>query len=627
MRDYWVKVLAFLCIFSLLGVTSAQQTSQADAITPLTYWYTGESFDLNYEDIWIPYFSLADAPHSLPLRGFISDSRNYFFDFGAFNWLSDWIESHWGWTVPEYEKGLNETHLADQLLYLFENATTHLTRPQNYVDIDREYIVVDYVKDFDAPFEAFVPLIVMYGLNEIYDDTNIHEWVIHPEVIEDSLSTSFPLINWTVELYWYDYTNHTEFADLMAEKTQDTRIMIDDDYLNRTDTILHDIIETNPLYSAADMVLPALVMFQHNTLWSTYYNMAVGGLGRLASAYPEMDTWCLNGRSVESYFYAGDPDRPRTAITPTVIHELGHCVGQTDIHSTFGWLAASTSMSTMAAYQQTTCFDRFDMDMINNAQALQLWGRYLDEVEYFNGFTLSTSQQNQLNDLESNLSDVPELLRLYDFSQLANHFYTADSILNQIASELSEPRMSEGWSENSPSLDVHLDWIVGPGFSDAESLATDIEAELDAVRDIITCIGTVLPSPLYNITIDVHSTDTGYNNNIFHYFGQQLNEASTSLYSHDDVPADAWDTWPRNQMFQIQSGYAIDGFTVEDWLTENPFTSEIEDSIHYRFYVMNLENLSLVEASSSPDLIPFIVVGAVVIGVVALVVVWYKKLR
>ena len=365
MRDYWVKVLAFLCIFSLLCIASAQPSNQPDVTTPLTYWYTGDSYDLNLEDIWIPYFSLADAPHSLPLRGFISDTRNYFFDFGAFNWLSEWVESHWGYTVPDYEKELDETHLADQLLYLFENATNHLTRPLNNVDIDRGYTVVDYVKDFDAPYEAFIPLVVMYGLNETYDDTNIDDWVIHPDAIENSLSESFPLINWTVELYWYDYNNHTEFANLMSEKTQDIRIMIDDDFLNRSDTIIHDIISIDPRYSSADMVLPALIMLQHNTLWATYYDMAVGGLGRLGSDYPEIDTWCLNGRRVESYFYGGHPDKPRTAITPTVIHELGHCIGQTDIHSEFGWLAASTCMSAMAAYQQTTCFDRFDMDIDN----------------------------------------------------------------------------------------------------------------------------------------------------------------------------------------------------------------------------------------------------------------------
>ncbi|MGY5879891.1 MAG: hypothetical protein RTV31_06550 [Candidatus Thorarchaeota archaeon] len=580
---------------------------------------------MNQEDIWIPYFSLSDVPHSLPLRGFISDSRNYFFDFGAFNWLTEWVESHWGYSVPDYEKELDETHLATQLLYLFENATNHLTRPQNYVDVDRGYVVVDYVKDFDAPFEAFIPLVVMYGLNETYDDTNIDEWVIHPDVIENSLSESFPLIDWTVELYWFDYNNHTEFADLMSEKTQDVRIMIDDDFLSRSDTIIHDIVSSEPRYTSADIVLPALVMLQHNALWATYYDMAVGGLGRLDSVYPEIDTWCLNGRSVHSYFYGGDPEKPRTAITPTVIHELGHCVGQTDIHSEFGWLAASTCMSTMAAYQQTTIFDRFDMDMINHAQALQLWGRYLDEIDFFNGFSLTPTRQNQLNALESSLSNVPEFLRLYDYTQLRALFYDADDLLSLISSELTEPRKSSDWSDNSPALDVHVDWIIGPGIPDAETLAESIEADIDTVRDIITCTNTNLPSPLYNLTIEVHSTIQAYDDGIFQDWARQLTPANTSLYSHEDVPVDAWATMPRNRIFQVQSGYEIDGYAVEDWLTTNRYTAEVDDAIHYRFYIMNLEDIVQVEPMSLLELVPYILVGTAVAGVVTLVVIRSKK--
>jgi len=624
MRDYWVKVLAFLCIFSLLSVTSAQQVSRPES-APLAYWYTGDSYDLNKADIWVPYFSLTDAPYSLPLRGFISDSRNYFFDFGAFNWLSDWVESVNGWSIPDYEKGMDESHLIDQLLYLFENATNHLTRPVNQVDIDRGYTVFDYVKDFDTPFEAFIPLVVMYGFNETYNETDLREWIIQPDVIESSLSESFPLINWTVELYWYDYNNATEFADLMSEKTQDTRIMIDDDFLNRSDTIIHDIVSTNPRYSSADMVLPALIMLQHNTLWATYYDMAVGGLGRLDSAYPEIDTWCLNGRDVYSYFYGGDPEKPRTAITPTVIHELGHCVGQTDIHSEFGWLAASSCMSVMAAYQQPTNFDRFDMDMINNAQALQLWGRYLDEIDFFNGFSLTPTRQNQLNTLENNLANVPELLRLLDYPQLLTIFYSAHDLLDLISSELSESRKSDGWSDNSPPLDVHVDWIIGPGIPDAESLADSISADIISVRDMISCKGTVLPSPLYNVTIDIHSTDDGYGNALFSSWGHLLTEANTSLYSEEAVPEDAWQTMPRNRIFQVQSGYAINGYAAEDWLIENPFTPEVEDSIHYRFYIMNLENISPGEPLSLPTLLPYILVGTAIVGIVTLVIIRFKK--
>jgi len=627
MDEFKVTTIAILSLLFLLNVVSAQQATVSAEDAQLSYWYTGSSSDLNYEDEWVPFFSLTDVPNSIPLRGFISDSRNYFFDFGTFNWLSDWVESVYGWPVPDYEKGVDDAELAEQLVYLFENATRRLERPTNNVDIDRNYSAVDYVKDFDAPFEAFVPLVVMYGFNATYDETSIREWIIRPDIVESCLNEAFPLIEWTVKLYWFNYDNATEFADLMSEKTQDVRVMIDDDFLNRSDTIIHDIVSPDPRYHSADMVLPALIMLQHNTLWSTYYNAAVGGLGRLDSIYPEIDTWCLNGRAVYSYFYGGDPARPRIDITTTVIHELGHCVGQTDIHSEFGWLAASSCMSVMAAYQQPTCFDRFDMDLINNAQALQLWSRYLDEINYFAEFSLSVSQQSDLETLEDSLSDTPEFLTLYDYSQLQALFYEAEQILDNLSSELSEPRKSDNWSENSPALDVHIDWIIGPGFPDADELAAAIETNLDAMRDVITCAGAILPNPRYNLTIGVHSTSEDYNNWIFQFWGSHLIEANTSLYSEDDVPEDAWSTMPRNRIFLNHSGYAIDGFSVEEWLTENPFTPDVEDGLHYRFYIMNLENISIVESSVYVGLVPYFIIGAGIIGIAVIVILHYKRLK
>ena len=607
-----------------MGTVTLHET---DASTQITYWYTGDSFDLNEDDIWIPYFSLTDAPYSLPLRGFISDSRNYFFDFGAFNWYSDWAESVWGWQVPAFEKRLDELHLQDQLLYLFENATSHLSRPINYVDIERGYSVLDYVKDFDAPFEAYVPIVVMYGLNDTYDDTNMRDWVIHPDFIEQTFNESFPLIDFTVELYWFDYNNATEFGDLMTEKTQNDLVMIDDDFLNQSDFILHDIIASNPLYSSSDLVLPTLVMLQQHTLWSTYYNMAIGGLGRIGSEFPEIDTWCLNGRSVYSYFYGGDPNEPRTAITPTVIHELGHCMGQTDIHSEFGCLAASSCMSAMAAYQQPTSFDRYDLDLINIGQTLQFWGRYLDEIDFFRGFTLSTTRENQLNTLQSSLSEIPALLRVDDYSEIRELFYSAEDLLDLISSELMEPRKSSDWSDTSPALNVHIDWILGPGIPNADVIGNSLETLIDTTRDLVTCQGTELPSPLYNVTIGVHSTNAVFENSLSSYWDQQLTTANTSSYSHESVPPDAWDTYPRNTIFQTQSGYAIDGYNVEDWLTEHPFTIEVNNAIHYRFYIMNLEDILSPQQSGLTQLLPYILVGSVIVFVVVVAIIWSKKSR
>jgi len=82
---------------------------------------------------------------------------------------------------------------------------------------------------------------------------------------------------------------------------------------------------------------------------------------------------------------------------------------------------------------------------------------------------------------------------------------------------------------------------------------------------------------------------------------------------------------PRNRIFQIQSGCAIDGYAAENWLIENPFTPEVEGSIHYRFYIMNLENISSGEPLSLPTLLPYILVGTAIVGIVTLVIIRFKK--
>ncbi len=625
MRVLRVQVIALITLAFLLSTTMAQRTSATLDGGPLTYWYTGDNFDVNTEDDWIPFYSGTDVPYSLPLRGFISESRNYFLDFGAVDWLSEWIEYRYGWPVHEHEKEMNEENLTGQLEYLFEMTTARLQKPQTYVDEIRNYTAVDYVEDFDTPFEAFIPLIVMYGLNETYDDTRMHEWVIHPDIVESALNDAFPLVTWETELYWFDYNNATEFADLMAEKTQDTRIMIDDDYLNRTDYILHDIISTDPRYESADMVLPALIMLQHNSLWATFYNMGVGGLGRINSTFPEIDSWCLNGRSVYSYFYGADPELPRASITSTVIHELGHCIGQTDIHSVFGWVCASSSMSAMCAYQQTITFDRFDLDLINNGQGLQLLGRYLDEIDYFRGFMLTTSQEAELVALEDSLALVPDLLVSSDITQLKLIMSEVDATMNLLSSELGEPRKSEDWSDFAPPLEVHIDWIVGPGIPDAEAIVEAIESDLNTSRNITPFEDTVLPTPIYNVTIDVHATTESFDNAVFQFWGRNLVESSTSSFSADEVPVDAWDSLPLNRVFQNQSGYEILGYDVEDWLTDNPYTADIPDKIHYRFYMMNLEDITLVSPDNAAVVVTVVVAGAGVTMIVALVVIKKRK--
>ena len=619
-----VRLLAFLSLMMLLGIGMGYQVSAAEDGSSLNYWYVGNSFDLDSSDDWVPFFSLVDVPYSLPLRGFNSDSRNYFLDFGAVEWLTDWVEYVYGWPVPDHDKKMDLTNLTGQLEYLFEMITGRLEKPHSYVDEARNYTATDYVKHFDAPYEVFIPIVVMYNFNESYDEADTRTWVIDSQLVEDTFNEAFPLVTWDAELFWYNFDNASVFADLVDDKTLDVRLMIDDNFLERADAILHSIIFTDPRYETADMVLPSLVMLQDLTLWSVYYNMAVGGLGRIHSAYPEVGSWNLNGRNVFSYFYGGDPGLPRIAITPTVIHELGHCAGQTDIHSEFGWLAASSCMSAMAAYQQPAGFDGFDKDLINNAQGLQLMERYLDEIEYFRGLSLEVSQEAALDTLENGLSSAPDMLIDYQFDQLRTLLSNADAELDELSTEIGIPRKVTDWSNFSTPLDVHIDWIVGPGIPNAEDIVETIESQIQTTREIVPFVGTTLPTPRYNVTIEVHSTSEWFDDAVLRFWGRNLVQARTSSFSAEQVPDDAFDTMPRNRVFQNQSGYAIDGFTVESWLTRNPYTPEKDGTLHYRLYVMNLENLSVIPPSYELYLVSLAIVGG---GIILAAVVLFTRAR
>jgi hypothetical protein len=249
----------------------------------------------------------------------------------------------------------------------------------------------------------------------------------------------------------------------------------------------------------------------------------------------------------------------------------------------------------MCAYQQPNGFDRFDKDLINNAQAVQLWGRYLDEIEYFRGFSLTSTQQEEIDTVEASFSSVPDLVVDSDMINLQLIFYEAEAVFEDISSELSEPRKSTDWSDYAPTIDIQVDWIVGPGVPDAEEVVEAIEASLYTPREIEPFIDTTLPSPVYNITIDVHATTESFTDSVYNYWGSNMVESITSEFDPNEIPDDAWSTWPLNRMFQTQTGYEIDGRTVEQWLTDYPLTQDSPNKVHYRFYIMNLQNLIPVE--------------------------------
>ncbi|UCE10800.1 MAG: hypothetical protein JSW61_02385 [Candidatus Thorarchaeota archaeon] len=610
----WI-LLVILCVAStaVLG----QTTIPSDQLS-IPHWYTAsDAFDLNPDDDWFPLPDI-DVPYSLPLRGYNSHSRSYFMDLGALDWLSDYVE-YYGVDLPPHEKGINETHASDQLEFLFELMTDRLAEPE-----DDPIQALDYVKDLEGSFEVYIPLIVMFDLNSSYDETDMDEWAIHPHLIDETLNDAFPLIDWIVELFWFDYDNEnvTAFFELVEEKTFDDRINIDYDFLSRCDVILHDTIAAYPHYYESDFVLPSLILFQEYPLYSVWAEHSFRGMGRIQSAYDEISSWNINCLPLTSLFFGANPSKIRFPITSTILHELCHCIGQTDIHYSFGWIMASTTTSVMAAYTRDPHYDRLDKDLINIGQALQLLGKYLDEIAYFQEFSLSASQLIDLQNLETGLSGVLGMLISSDLDALKATLQAAEILCGQLASDLGIPRKDGAWSHNAPALDVQIDWIIGPGFSDTEEIAASIESRVELTRELYSFEDTTLPSPLYNITIDIHAVDSVYGDTLIESLRSYIIESKTSFFVEEALPDDAWDSFPRNRIFQNISGYEIDGDKAEQWLVDNPATPDKENSLQYRFYIFNLENITANEDHLMESLI---IAGGVSATVTIVAVIVFRR--
>ncbi|MFW9835720.1 MAG: hypothetical protein ACFFEK_17080, partial [Candidatus Thorarchaeota archaeon] len=249
-----IRVWTFLIVLCMASISGAGQPNSPPSQVSIPHWYTvSDVFDLNPDDDWLPLPDI-DVPYSLPLRGYNSHSRTYFIDLGALDWFSDYVE-YFGVELPPYEKGIDETHTSDQLEFLFELMTDRLAEPES-----DPIPALDYVKDLEGSFEVYIPLIVMFDLNSSYEETDMDEWAIHPSLIEDTLNDAFPLIDWIVELYWFDCDNETatDLFELVAQKTFDDRVNIDSEFLDSGDIILHDIIVESPQYYESDFVLPSL---------------------------------------------------------------------------------------------------------------------------------------------------------------------------------------------------------------------------------------------------------------------------------------------------------------------------------------------------------------------------------
>jgi hypothetical protein len=566
--------------------------------TPIPYWYEFNEFRLN-NDYWVPFFSLTDVPQSLPLRGFIAESRNYFIDMGAFDWYSTWVEDrNWG-DIPrctdEFPSIVINVEQADCLIGFFNQMISRLSNGG---------FSLDYISNFSPSFDIWIPIVVFDDLsNNGFNESNMEEWVVDDELIEQTFNESFPLFNWKVDLLWLDEDEDDEFRQIYEDNTQilpndEIVLSIDWDVISDFDQALANHLGNNFDYLSQnyDAIWPAIVFLLNNrSMYWSVYDMMVGGLGQKPSSFFTSIT--LNGRSQNSYFYGGDPSRPRDAITSTILHEIGHSIGLPHPNY-FGWNLAPTTVTTMSYYSRSVEFDKKDQDLVLHGAVLQLWGRYLDELNYIDNQTLNMQSQILVDDLYVSLNLIPTYLYNGEINELINLFSILESSLEAIAIDNNLIRIVENFSNLGPTLNVTVDFIIGNGFDFSLTLSNYITDELSGEQIVPLEQGTILPDPMYNVNKRVFFPSMEYQDELEAYWLDQMQVDKTSNYEPDKIPENAWDQFPRNQIFTNISGYSIDGYNVEQWLVNHPATESTENSIHYRYYLFDMSDLSTTKLES-----------------------------
>ncbi|MHA2305474.1 MAG: hypothetical protein ACXACU_08780 [Candidatus Hodarchaeales archaeon] len=584
------KITILLCTILICSIFSISVTGIHVQTNLKPYWYSSVPYKVNSSDYWLPFYSFSDVPESLPLRGFTENTRNWFIDLGSFEWFSDWVQNVWGNEIPNIEENFTDfTTIEEQresLDYLFTAMSYRLSTMG---------LSVNYAEKLTPPFEAWVPMVVMDDLSANgYESSNMSNWIIRPDIVETVLDESFPLINWKSDLYWFEWENHTDFSELVENKTENgTFIMVDNDFIEATDDILYEIIsEKNS--GSYDLIFPAiLLLINEKKLYYPGFG-PIGGLGHIQSQHSDIATWCINGRNNVAYFYGGDPTKPRNALTTTVLHELGHCVGLPHPHDALydtmegGWILDATTTSTMTYYSRSNTFDKLEKDLILNGIVLQLWRSYHDELAYFEDFSLSSSQQTTIGNLKSDLLSIHNLLKDSDVEGLNSLLTAVNNAIVTLTTDFGVSRNEISYSRMSFPLDIQVDFIVGDGFKAGEQMVNNLKDGLEDEYIYSIAPQTTLPSPMYNIRTNVTYASDEWQKNLKDFLIPLKKPANTSYYNPDLVPQGAWEVFPRQEIFQTIEGFSINGSLVETWLEDNPATPPMSDRIQYRFYLFNM---------------------------------------
>ncbi|MHA1200135.1 MAG: hypothetical protein ACTSQF_12470 [Candidatus Heimdallarchaeaceae archaeon] len=300
----------------------------------LEHWYEIEALDFDTNESVSSWFSgFSDIPYVTSL-GWGGNDRFCFLDLSARTWYYDWIEIAWGDYFGMGDFSYYDYRDIDELTQLVDIYTI----PGNM--ILSEYIS-DYVNSYTVNvFSGYYfdePIVESYSLQvKVFNNlTNIgytHEdinWVISEARIKNQLEIDFPWIDWVIEV---EYVNILDYPVLYNYIADNIQYDVNGPYLEIMDGFFYMLanqLQSHFNYTAADGILPCY-FFLNDRVSLEYYGVPFAGLGGMG--------WEILVADQYSLFESGDPEYPRSGMSATMIHELGHSLGFPHPHSEYsGW--------------------------------------------------------------------------------------------------------------------------------------------------------------------------------------------------------------------------------------------------------------------------------------------------